>query len=420
MHPARLAVLTFLIGPALLAQTTDAQSPDGLTILKQMSEHYAGDSPWYIEAIEERTSQTEYSRQWTKAVKIGAVSGNQYHFEGHSETGSALHISDGKTAWDLHPEEHAYMQGPAPAKGYQQPKMWQMNEGDSQNAVRLRKDLADFARHYESATRLPDEVTLLGGAEISCYVVRVDTAQRKGPKTTDFSREESLWIDKAKLTVRKTVSSEHSFLSVGSTRIPMTAETVTNYEVAELNSSPPSALFHFEPPADARLVSRFNDSAFGPDLTGDAAPDVQLVGADGRSVPLSSYRGKPVLLDLWATWCPPCIESLPKLAELNRQAAPLGLVMLSVDEDEEAKDATGFLAKNHYTWPNTHDDGKVGDAFKKVGIPLIVLIDGKGKIAFYKAGDDDAGLRKALAELGPEFASLAAPQKPPPCETASR
>jgi hypothetical protein len=58
--------------------------------------------------------------------------------------------------------------------------------------------------------------------------------------------------------------------------------------------------------------------------------------------------------------------------------------------------------------------------FKKVGIPLFVLIDAQGKIVFYKTGEDDAGMRKALAALGPEFASLAPARKPQPRETASK
>ena len=351
---------------------------------------------------------------------IGAVSGNQYHFEGHSEGGSALHISDGETAWDLRPEEHAYTQGPAPAKGYQHLKMWQMNEGGAQNAVDLRKDFSDFAKHYESATRLPDEVIFAGGIEIPCYVVKVNTSQRKGPKTEGLSLYETLWIDKTTWTVRKTVTHADSFMSFGGARIPIETDTVTNFEIAKLNSSVPDSLFHFEPPADAKAVVKLSEGFGGPDLTGEAAPDAQLVGANGNLVPLSSYRGKPVLLDFWATWCAPCVASLPKLAELNREAAPVGLVMLSVDEDEDAKTATDFLTKNQYTWPNTQDDGKIGDAFKKMGIPLLVLIDAQGKIVFYEAGEDDTGLRKALAGLGPEYASLATAQKPQPCETASK
>lgn len=131
-------------------------------------------------------------------------------------------------------------------------------------------------------------------------------------------------------------------------------------------------------------------------------------------------RSRPVLLDFWATWCAPCTESMPKLAELEKEAAPKGLVLLSVDEDEDATTATEYLAKHHYTWPNTQDDGKIGDAFSKMEIPLVVLIDSQGKIVFYKTGADDAEIRKAVAGLGPQFTFLASTEKPQPCQIVSR
>jgi hypothetical protein len=111
---------------------------------------------------------------------------------------------------------------------------------------------------------------------------------------------------------------------------------------------------------------------------------------------------------------------MPRLAKLQQEAAPKGLVILSVDMDEEAKTANDFLAKHHYIWPNTQDDGKIGDAFQKGGIPLVVLIDAQGKIVLYQNGDygNDDALRKVLAGLGPQFAGLETAQQP--CQTASR
>jgi hypothetical protein len=117
MYSARFVLLTFITAPLLLSQSATMQ-PDGLSILQTMSKHYTGAKSWYIAATEERTSWNDYSRDWTKTVMIGAVSANRYHFEGHSETGSVLHVSDGKTAWDLHSEEHTYTQESAPANGY--------------------------------------------------------------------------------------------------------------------------------------------------------------------------------------------------------------------------------------------------------------------------------------------------------------
>lgn len=419
MSCPRLALCALLIATPLLAQSSSS-AQDGLTILQQMSEHYAAAGSWYITASEEETSQNEYSRGWTKTVMIGAVSGNKYHYEGHSQFGSALHISNGKTAWDVRPEERAYTQETAPADGYQHPKGWMTNEMSAQRAVDLKKQFADFAKHYNSATRLPDEVLVQNGIKVPCYVVKVSTAQRKGSNPPGYSLDETLWIDKAAWTVRKKVGHSNTFLYSGTARIPLVQDTVTTYETVELNSPAPDALFHFDPPTDAKLVAKFDDSMFGPDMTGDTAPDVQLVGVDGRKVALSSYRGKPVLLDFWATWCKPCMATIPKLAEIDRDAAPKGLVTLSVDEDEDEKTATDFLTEHKYTWPNTHDDGKIGDAFKKLGIPLFVLIDAQGKIVFYKMADNDTELRKAVAGLGTQFASLAPVQKPQPCETASK
>jgi thiol-disulfide isomerase/thioredoxin len=419
LFPTRLASFTLLAVSAVSAQSADTPAPDGLAILQQMSEHYAKAGSWYIVATEERTEQTEYSNRWTKTVMVTASSGNRYHYEGHSEFGSALDICDGKTAWSLHPDEHAYTQEPAPATGYQSPKVIEMNEGAAWQAVNLSKQLAGFSKHYSSADRLPDAVLFQDGIAIPSYVVHVSAAQSKGPKSETYSLEETLWIDKTTWAVRKTVAHENTFLGVGSGRIPLVQDTVTTYQTAQFNTAVPEALFQFVPLQDAKLVAKFPDTP-GANLTGETAPEVQLVAADGRKVPLSSYRGEPVLLDFWATWCAPCRASLPRLAKLQQEAAPKGLVMLSVDEDEEAKTANDFLAKNHYTWPNTQDDGKIGDAFNKGGIPLVVLIDAQGKIVLYQNGDygNDDALRKALAGLGPQFAGLETAQQP--CQTASR
>ena len=421
MNAVRGVCLILIAAPLLLAQSPSPTSPDGLTILRTMSDRYAQAKSWYIEDTAEQSNWNDYSRAWFRTVMVAAVSGNRYHYEGRSNTGSAIHISDGKTVWNLRPDEHAYTQQPASPVPDRSPHPVAMTEMAAERATSLAKTFAAFASQYTGATRLPDETITLNGTAIPCYVVKVTPEQRKGPHEPGYGFQEILWIEKATWAVRKTEQHGHSFIMSGTARLPQDTKASDTYTIAELNGPVPETLFRFNPPHDARLMPHFPDTSFGtPDLTGLPAPEVTLAAADGKSVPLSTYRGKPVLLDFWATWCAPCTEGLPKLAEVYKDAAPKGLVLLSIDEDDDLKTATDYLAKHGYTWPNTQDDGKIGDAFSKLGIPLYVLIDPEGKIVYYESGGTETALRKAIASLGPQFASLAPAPKPQPSEKAAQ
>lgn len=419
MSAARLALLTLLATPLLHAQN---DSLDGLSLLQQMSQHYASATSWYIEAAEERTIENESCSLSNNTSLIGAESGNEYHYESRTPTGSALHISDGVIAWDFHSGTHEYRKQSAPGGGYTPDQNPYAAEVTIPQAMRLRKDFGDMAKLYSSATRMPDEVLHDTGFDLPCYVVRVTNADRKGPRTSEESKTDTLWIDRQTMVVLRREQREDFFVMAGTVNAPITIDSITRFSTVQLTAPLTKVLFHFHPPADAEFVAKFSHRRrSGLDMIGQFAPDVQLVAANGASVSLWSYRGKPVLLDFWATWCQPCIESFPKLAELAKETAPKGLVLLGVDEDKEEKKATDFLAKHNYTWPNTHDDGTLHQAFNRLGIPLVVLIDAQGEIVFYGSGEDDHSLRTAIAALGPEYASLApAPKPQDACDIASK
>ena len=115
--------------------------------------------------------------------------------------------------------------------------------------------------------------------------------------------------------------------------------------------------------------------------------------------PLSAYRGKPIFIEFWATWCGPCLDLMSDLKQLYSETAK-SVVWLSIDSDEEADVATTYLSQERMSWPNYHDqDGSLGKAFGRDGIPLGVLIDAEGKIKFYKSGYDISELRAALAKF---------------------
>ena len=138
------------------------------------------------------------------------------------------------------------------------------------------------------------------------------------------------------------------------------------------------------------------------------APDVTLRQADGSGVALSSLRGKPVLIDFWATWCGPCLVSMPLLHRIYDDVNDKGIVFLAIDEDNRAEDATAYLIRHKYPWTDFHDtDFQFEKAFKNTAIPMTVLINAQGKIVHDDFGGDQAALRRAIAALGPEFASTA-------------
>jgi hypothetical protein len=102
---------------------------------------------------------------------------------------------------------------------------------------------------------------------------------------------------------------------------------------------------------------------------------------------------------------------MPGMNRIYQSTRGAGLAVVGVDENERAEDAAAYLARHRYAWTNLHDKGgALKKAMKSEGIPLVVLVDAQGKIVYYDFGGDEAALCKAIASLGPEFASLAASQ----------
>jgi peroxiredoxin len=108
--------------------------------------------------------------------------------------------------------------------------------------------------------------------------------------------------------------------------------------------------------------------------------DFTLTGMDGKTYSPASMRGKTVLLNFWATWCPPCRKEMPDMQALYQRFEKKGLVILAVS-DEERETVAGFLEKQHYTFPVLLDPGrKTNDAFGVEGIPKSFIFDPEGNL----------------------------------------
>jgi peroxiredoxin len=105
-----------------------------------------------------------------------------------------------------------------------------------------------------------------------------------------------------------------------------------------------------------------------------------LTALDGKTYTLDGLRGKVVLLNFWATWCPPCRREMPDMEKLYQRFSSKGLVVLAVS-DEKRETVEEFLAKQNYTFPVLLDAGRtVNTAFGIEGIPNSFLFDRNGKL----------------------------------------
>ena len=108
--------------------------------------------------------------------------------------------------------------------------------------------------------------------------------------------------------------------------------------------------------------------------------DFTLTDLKGKSWTLHDLRGRVVLVNFWATWCPPCRKEMPDLEALYQQFAPRGLVILAIS-DEPAGKVEPFLAEHKVTYPVLLDPGrKVNELFRVEGIPKSFVYDREGKL----------------------------------------
>jgi len=110
------------------------------------------------------------------------------------------------------------------------------------------------------------------------------------------------------------------------------------------------------------------------------ASGFSLTALDGKTYSLDALRGKVVLLNFWATWCPPCRREMPDMQKLYERFSSKGLVVLAVS-DEKRETVEDFLKKQNYTFPVVLDPGrKVNTAFGIEGIPNSFLFDREGRL----------------------------------------
>ena len=139
-----------------------------------------------------------------------------------------------------------------------------------------------------------------------------------------------------------------------------------------------------------------------PPRAGDALPALTARTLSGETVALSEYRGQAVLLNLWATWCPPCRAEMPYFQELSREYGPRGLsvVGLSVDNAGARDLLEAFLVEAGVDYDILLDPGMVSmDELGVLGLPATFLVDTDGVVRHVRAGPVQEGDTLFIREI---------------------
>jgi peroxiredoxin len=126
---------------------------------------------------------------------------------------------------------------------------------------------------------------------------------------------------------------------------------------------------------------------------GAPAPAFTLAARDGGKLSLADLKGQVVMINFWATWCGPCRQEMPLLAQLHDKYEPLGFTMLGVNVEPDSAAAVAWLKGVPVTFPILFDtDSAVAGSFGVEGMPSSVLVDRNGQVRYihrgYKPGDE--------------------------------
>jgi thiol-disulfide isomerase/thioredoxin len=128
------------------------------------------------------------------------------------------------------------------------------------------------------------------------------------------------------------------------------------------------------------------EASVGPLRRGAVAPDFTLTDLDGRPIRLSDWRGRPVLINFWATWCGPCEVEMPTIQAAYDAHQEDGLVVLAVAVDDSAKNVRSFFDKRELTLHPLMDDGTVSSIYQVFGLPTSYFVGANGKITAVHTG----------------------------------
>jgi thiol-disulfide isomerase/thioredoxin/outer membrane lipoprotein-sorting protein len=306
--------------------------------------------------------------------------------------GGNLLVSDGELTWTYRPSTKSYTKIAAA----------QTPEGVAANMAVL--DVLGFFADSKTTKTAREESITIDGKIYDCWVL---TSSVKLPAQAAMGGQLSegvltSWIDKKLLLEVKEEIAYSVKVPPAAGEAPVEYQSKIRQIVRDLkvDQRVATTLFAFAPPADAREQAP-QSAGNRVDLTGKDAPSFRGVSLDGKAYSLEELKGRPVLLDFWASWCGPCIRSMPTLEKLHHDYRAQGLVVLGIDVGEKREVVEKFLTTKPVPYPVIMgDEAGIPAAYGVSAYPTFVMIAPDGKISSHLIGFNESTLPNIVATAG--------------------
>ncbi len=250
-----------------------------------------------------------------------------------------------------------------------------------------------------------------------------------------FTQEQGrweIWVQRGPtpLILREKVDAEKVVLAQFSPAPPeglanLKASITIDFHDWTFDQPPAAAAFAFQPPSSAKKSETAETAAAEPEavpeadteeepseLVGKPQPDLTLPLVGGGEVRLSDLKGKKaVILDLWATWCGPCMQSLPLVTEVAKRYRDKGVEFYTINAGEDEDTVTAFLKKAKLEFPVTLDeDGKLMASLGIEILPQTLIIDKAGIVQYVHSGFSPETIERMPRQLDAVLAGKVPPR----------